>query len=97
MGSTVPESQTARARGRIGQRPAMRQELIQLGDGMIGDTREHIAEPSERIHFHQLTGSYKAPQHRHSPAAAITSQKHPVVAAYRDPTQGSFRAIVVNR
>src|SRR5579872_3623092 len=84
MGSAVPESRTARGGKGIGGSPAMRQEFIELRNGMRGDAREHIAKPGKRVYFHQFTRTHKASQHCHCAAPAITAQKYPVVPSHRD-------------
>ena len=74
----------------------MRQEFIQLGDRMIGDAREHIVEPGERIHFHQLARSDKTSQHRRCFAATVAAKKGPVGAAHGKAAQGSLGCVVVD-
>ena len=60
----------------------MRQEFVQLGDRMIGNAREHIVEPGEGIHFHQLARSNEASKDRRCFAAAIAAEKGPVGTAH---------------
>ena len=77
--------------------PAMRQQFIKLGDGMIGDRREYITKPSERIDFHQLARSHKAAQHRRGFSAAAAAEKAPVIAAHRETAQRPLSVIVIDR
>ena len=60
----------------------MRQEFVQLGDRMIGNAREHIAELGEGIHFYQLARSDEASQHHCGLAAGGRCRKGPVATAH---------------
>ena len=66
-GSAVHESRIGR-RERIGRSPPMRQQFIELADWAIGDTREHVMEPSERVHLRQFTRSQDATKLRRTAA-----------------------------
>jgi hypothetical protein len=41
------------------ERPAIWQKLVEPGDGMGGDPREHILEPGKRVHLYQFTEATK--------------------------------------
>jgi hypothetical protein len=43
----------------IGERPTMRQEFVELGDGIVGDARQHVAKPGKRVDFDQFAGGYE--------------------------------------
>jgi hypothetical protein len=75
--------------------PGVRQQGIEVLNGMCCDARKNIAEPRERINLHQFAGRYKAPQDGHGLAATIAAQEDPVVPTYCDTTQQALRVIVV--
>jgi hypothetical protein len=60
----------------------VRQQGIEVLNGMCCDARKNIAEPRERINLHQFAGRYKAPQDGHDLAATIAAQEDPVVPTY---------------
>jgi hypothetical protein len=62
----------------------MGQKLIELADGMVGDAREQVAEPGERIDLHQLAGSDKAAEHCRGLAAVIAAEERPLLRPDRD-------------
>ena len=74
----------------------MRQELVQLGDRTIGNAREHIVEPGEGIHFHQLARSNEASKDRRCFAAAIAAEKGPVGTAHGKAAQSSLGGVVID-
>src|SRR5262249_27448453 len=80
----------------LGGRPVVRQKLGNPGNGMIGDARENIFEPDERIDFDALTGSHETPQHRGGLAAFITAKEHPVVAAHCYTADRALGGVVVD-
>src|ERR1035437_7532701 len=71
--------------------PAVRQQFVELLDGMRSDAGEHVLKPCERVHFRQFAGCHEASQYRHGLAAAITAYESPVVPADRDTAQRSLR------
>jgi hypothetical protein len=62
----------------------MGHQFIEFGDGMVGDSAKHIAEPGERIDLHEFTGGDEAAQYGRSLAALIAAKKRPVAATYGD-------------
>ena len=60
--------------------PLVRQQLGELGDGVCGDARQHILEPSVRIDSHALTRGYETAQYRRRVAAPVAAKEDPVVA-----------------
>ena len=58
----------------------MRKKLVELLDGMGGDTRKDITKPDERVEFVQFARGNEAAQDRHRFSAAIAAQERPVVS-----------------
>ena len=74
----------------------MRQEFVQLSDRMIGDVREHIVEPCEGVHFHQLARSDEASQYRRGFAATVAAEKGPIGTAHGKAAQSSLGGVVID-
>jgi hypothetical protein len=53
----------------------MRRQFIQLGDGVICEAREHVAESGEWIDLNRLTRSHEAAQYRRCSAATSLPKK----------------------
>jgi len=97
MGSDLhPGKASRRGRRTINRGPTLRQEFVQLGDRMIGDARENIAEPGERVHFHQFARSDEASQDRRGLAAAVAAEKGPVGTAHGKAAQSSLGGVVID-
>ena len=63
----------------MGDGPAMRQQLIELIDRVIGNAAKNIAKPGKWVNLHQFAGSDKAGQHRRRLAALVAAEKRSVV------------------
>ncbi len=64
----------------------MRQQFVELVDGVVSDPAEHVTEPGERIDFDQLTGGNETAQHRGCFPAVVAAEKCPVVTIMCDRT-----------
>ena len=74
----------------------MRQKVVELGDRIIGDALEHIAEPGERINAEKLAGSDKAAEHGCGLTSVIATEEGPVVAADGNAAQSPLGGVVVD-
>ena len=81
----------------MGDSPAMREQLIELIDGIIGNAAKNIAKPGKRVNLHQFARSNKAAQHRRRLATLVTAEKRPVAASNRKAAQRPFCIVVVDR
>ena len=74
----------------------MREQFVQVGDGVRRDAREHVAEPGKRLDAAPLAGSDGASQHRRRLAAPVAAKEGPVAPSQRDIAVGPSRGAVVN-
>src|ERR1035437_9374089 len=77
--------------------PAVRQQFVELLDGMRSDAGEHVLKPCERVHVRQFAGCREASQDGHGLATAVASYERPVVPADRDAPQRPLRVVVIDR
>jgi hypothetical protein len=77
--------------------PAVRQQFVELLDGVRSDAGEDVLKPRERVDLRQLAGRHEASQHGHGLAAAVASYERPVVPADRDSAQRPLGVVVVDR
>ena len=78
----------------LGGRPVVREKFGDPGDGVVGDARQDILEPGERVDAHSLTGGRETAQHRGRLAALIATEEDPVVAADRHTTDRAFGGVM---
>ena len=77
--------------------PAVREQFVELLDGVRSDPGEHVLKPGEWVHFSQFARGYEASQHGHCLAAAITAYERPVVPADGDAAQRPLCVVIVDR
>ena len=77
--------------------PAVREQFVELLDGMRSDSGEDVLKPGEWVDVRQFARCNEAAQNSHGLAAAIAAYERPVVPADRDPSQRPLGVIIIDR
>ena len=74
--------------------PGPGQQLMEAGVGYVGDPREHVGEPDERIDIVEPTRGDEGVHHRGAFAATVRTDEQPGFSAPGNGPEGAFGGIV---
>lgn len=76
--------------------PVPRDEFVDAADRVLGDPREDVSQPSERVDAAQFAGFNQAIDGGGAGTSGIGTGKQPILSAQADAPQRVFGAVVVD-